>query len=115
MLSMTLKSLRLYAAALLVLLVPAAGIASAQSQAVVTKKAEVSVSGMACQQSCAPTLHKRLSKLPDVKAVTVSAEKANAVITFAVSSKVTEKAIKQAVTEAGFTATKIVWHEGSRE
>ncbi len=115
MLSMTTRTLGLYAATLLVLFVATAELAPAQSKAGTTMNAVVSVSGMACQDMCAPTLQRRLAKLPDVKAVTVSAEQGQAVVTFALPTKVTDKAIEQAVTEAGFTATKIVWKESSRK
>jgi len=74
MLSMTTRTLGLYAATLLVLFVATAELAPAQSKAGTTMNAVVSVSGMACQDMCAPALQRGLAKLPDVKAVTVSAE-----------------------------------------
>lgn len=109
---MTVRTLAAYAVAVVVLLVATIGVAANQTKGATTKKATVSVSGMACQEMCAPTLNRRLKQLPDVKAVTVSAEKANAVITFAGPSKVTDKVIQEAVARAGFTATKIAWQEG---
>lgn len=66
MLVMTVKSFGICAATLLVVIVANAGIVTAQSKAPATRDAVVSVSGMACQDMCAPTLHKRLAKLPDV-------------------------------------------------
>ena len=110
MVSMTAGTLRICTATVLVVIVASVGIV-AQSKAQATRDAVVSVSGMVCEEMCAPTLQKRLAKLPDVKTVTVSAEKGRAVITFALPTEVTDRVIEQAVTEAGFTATKIAWQK----
>lgn len=111
MVSMTARSLGISTAALFVVFVAGFATATAQSKASATRDAVVSVSGMKCEEMCAPNLQKRLAKLPDVKAVTVSAEKGRAVITFALPTEVTDKMIEQAVADAGFTATKIDWQK----
>lgn len=111
MVSMTARRLGLSAATLLVIGLAQFGTVAAQSKAGATRDAVVSVSGMKCEEMCAPSLQKRLGKLPDVKAVTVSAEHGRAVITFALPTQVTNKMIKKAVSDAGFTATKIDWQK----
>lgn len=111
MVSMPVGSLRMCTATVLVVIVASVGIVAAQSKAPATRDAVVSVSGMVCEEMCAPTLQKRLAKLPDVKTVTVSAEQGRAVITFALPTEVTDRVIEQAVTDAGFTATKIAWQK----
>ncbi len=105
----TIKTASIYAAAVLVAIISSVSPLAAQSKTPATRDALVTVSGMACETMCAPTLQKRLAKLPDVKAVTVSAEKGTAVITFAFPTKVQDKEIEQAVADAGFKATKIEW------
>lgn len=107
--SRTVKRGLVRAAAVLVAIIFSLGSLAAQSKAPATRDALVSVSGMSCEAMCAPTLQKRLAKLPDVKAVVVSAEKGTAVITFALPTKVQDKEIEQAVADAGFKATKIEW------
>ncbi len=111
--SMTARNPKIFTATLLVVIVANFGLLAAQPKAPVTRDAVVSVSGMVCEEMCAPTLQKRLAKLPDVKTVAVSAEKGRAVITFTLPTKVTDRVIEQAVTDAGFTATKIAWQKPS--
>lgn len=111
--SMTARNSKIFTATLLVVIVANFGLLAAQSKAPATRDAVVSVSGMVCQEMCAPTLQKRLAKLPDVKTVAVSAAKGRAVITFMLPTKVTDRLIEQAVTDAGFTATKIAWQKPS--
>ena len=113
MVSMTVGTLRICTATLLVVIVANVGIVAAQSKAPATRDAVVSVSGMVCEEMCAPTLQKRLAKLPNVTTVAVSAEKGRAVITFALPTEVTDRVIEQAVAAAGFTATKIDWQKPS--
>ena len=113
MVSMPVGSLRMCTATILVVIVATVGIVAAQSEAPATRDAVVSVSGMVCEEMCAPTLQKRLAKLPNVKTVTVSAEKGRAVITVALPTKVTNRVIERAVAAAGFTATKIAWQKPS--
>lgn len=116
MVSMTAGSMRrnICTTTLLAVIVAHMGAVAAQSKVPATRDAVVSVSGMVCEDMCAPTLQTRLAKLPNVKSVTVSAEKGRAVITFSVPTEVTNQVIERAVADAGFTATKIAWQKPRR-
>lgn len=86
----------------------ALGNAAAAISVAAAREAVVSVKGMVCS-ACAASLEKRLSGLADVKKVVVTLEKEQAVVTFAPETKVTDKDIQKAVTDAGFNVTKIEW------
>lgn len=88
------------------LTMPAGALLAAESAE--TREAVVSVKGMSCSM-CARGLEKRLSTLGDATGATVHLEKEQAIVSFPAETKVTDKDIAKAVTDAGFNAVKIEW------
>jgi len=110
------KRLPLSAALLAVLLATAAFGPQAQAQdraeTIQNPDATVYVDGLACP-FCAYGLEKKLKKLGAIQKMEVQLEKGRVLLAFKDGQSLTKEEIQQAVKEAGFTARKVEFPDGT--
>lgn len=92
--------------------VPLSASAQSPQDRVASPDATVHVDGLACP-FCAYGIEKKMSRLDAVRTLEVQLEEGRVLLAFAEGQSLTKEQIQRAVKEAGFTARRVEFADGS--